>query len=422
MNSRMWIISLAILMIASTHSTLNAGVVGVGSGLQVAPSNPSGVHTTSANSQPVNILNQARRLVAEQQKLTPALMLLTENFPATQLHVEYATSILETVSGIIEAAKVKEEVELANDAIKYARSVIDQSIQNDQLAGHGKVEMAYPFMQSISRVAHATIKIDDKVAAAMLVQVGQIARNLQVNPTFPSPALRGIAANIVAEAKGYALHGDLEKATESLRLAYQWGFVDFHIALNDEVLCSIDTSGNLERMTLEARKRYKTTVRGQVQNALANFARHSLEFQLQGLESGKTISSADYRGKLLVLDMGATWCAPCVKSIPHLQQLQKEFGEKGVSILNASFENGATQKENLDLLKKFVAQHEIEYDVALGTDALKASIPAFQTFPGLVFVDEQGFVRYVANGYHDYTQIATIVEVILESSPSNQPF
>jgi thiol-disulfide isomerase/thioredoxin len=39
---------------------------------------------------------------------------------------------------------------------------------------------------------------------------------------------------------------------------------------------------------------------------------------------------SEYKGKVLVLDFYATWCMPCRKSVPHLIELQKKFGEQGL--------------------------------------------------------------------------------------------
>lgn len=413
MNSRTWIHGIATLILIFPFALANAGDGVVGSGDQLQP----GANTAPnqlTQTQP-NILKQAKQLVFEKQQIGQAFELISKSFPSDQRQTQHATKILETIAGILESAQNSDEKALAQEALRYASNLINSSIGDHQLAGHGQVEIAYPFMQTISRVAHSAIQFDDEVAADMFVQVGQIARNLETNPTFPAPALRGIAGNIVAEAKGYALRGNITQATESLRLAYQWGFVDFDIALNDEVLCSIDDSGTLKQMTNRAQASYKATVRTQVQNALMNFGRYPIQFKLDGLKDGQVVTQDDYKGKILVLDLGATWCAPCVKSIPHLKHLQSEFKQRGVRVLNASFENGESLEENRKLLQAFNDKHEINYDLALGNDALKAAVRNFQQFPSLVFVDRQGNVRYMASGYHDATQITTILELILES-------
>lgn len=412
MNSRMWIHGIATLILILPVGLAIAGDAVVGTGDQLQPNRAASNQLTQT--QP-NILNQAKQLVFEQQKIGKAFELISNSFPSDQQQTQHATNILETIAGILESAQNADEKALAQETLRYASRLIQNSLNDHQLAGHGQVEIAYPFMQMISRVAHSAIQFDDEVAAKMFIQVGRIARNLENNPTFPAPALRGIAGNIVAEAKGYALQGKIPQATESLRLAYEWGFVDFDIALNDEVLCSIDDSGTLKQMTNQAQASYKATVRTQVQNALMNFGRYPIQFKLDGLEDGKVITQDDYKGKILILDLGATWCAPCVKSIPHLKHLQAKFKDRGVRVLNASFENGESLEANRKLLHGFIEEHEINYDLALGNDALKASVRNFQQFPSLVFVDRQGTVRYMASGYHDATQITTVLEMILES-------
>lgn len=415
MNSRMWILSFATLLFAIPSTLSYAGQSRVGTGDQVSPqSNPApAVQPAGATA-----LKQVQQLVYSKKQIGSAFELLTESFPNHQIQSQHATPIMEALAGILEAAQKSDEKALSQESLSYARTLIANSFNDVQLAGHGQIEIAYPFMQSICRVAHSAIDIDGDLAAEMFIQVGQIARNLQVNPAFPAQALPGIAANIVAEAKGYALRGNLEMATESLRLAFQWGFVDFQVALNDEVLCSIDEQGVLKQMTNQARESYKATVRVQVQNAIRNFGQFQMNFQLDGLKANQTVSDEDYRGKILVLDLGASWCAPCVKSIPHLKELQKEYGKRGVRVLNASFENEESLEENRKILRKFLEKHDIEYDIALGNEALKAAIPNFQQFPSLVFVDRHGNARYVAHGYHDYTQISTIVETLLAMESS----
>jgi thiol-disulfide isomerase/thioredoxin len=406
----MSILGFAVLLITAFSASTFAAV-GEGEGEQHQPVATS-VAPDSGNK--AKALKQARQLVFEQKKIGAAFELLSDSFPAQVNQTLHATKILESIAGILETAQTSDETALALEVLSYAQSLINQSMNDQQLAGHGQVEMAYPFMQAISRVAHSAVKFDDSVAAEMLVNVGKIARNLELNPVFPTQAKPGIAANIVAEAKGFALSGNINQAIESMRLAYQWGFVDFDIALNDEVLCAVDTNGTLKHMALQARDSYKATVRTQVQNALLNFPQYQLNFRLESTETGKLLKSEDYRGKIVVLDLGASWCAPCVKSIPHLKQLQDEFKKKGVEVLNASFENGETLEENRELLKSFAEKHQLNYEIGLGTEELKSSITGFKQFPSLVFIDRNGNARFVANGYHDYTQISTIVEILLE--------
>jgi peroxiredoxin len=49
--------------------------------------------------------------------------------------------------------------------------------------------------------------------------------------------------------------------------------------------------------------------------------------------AGKEVRLADYRGKVLILDFWATWCAPCIASMPHTQELAAKYADQGVVVL-----------------------------------------------------------------------------------------
>jgi cytochrome c biogenesis protein CcmG, thiol:disulfide interchange protein DsbE len=60
------------------------------------------------------------------------------------------------------------------------------------------------------------------------------------------------------------------------------------------------------------------------------------DFTLQ--DSDHTVSLHDYRGKVVVLNLWATWCPPCIEEIPDLQLLQQRMGDK-VTILAVSYDD-----------------------------------------------------------------------------------
>src|SRR5262245_60075069 len=56
------------------------------------------------------------------------------------------------------------------------------------------------------------------------------------------------------------------------------------------------------------------------------------------LPDGKKVSAADYDNKVVIIDFWATWCPPCRKEVPGFIKLQKEYGEKGLTIVGFSFD------------------------------------------------------------------------------------
>jgi cytochrome c biogenesis protein CcmG/thiol:disulfide interchange protein DsbE len=59
------------------------------------------------------------------------------------------------------------------------------------------------------------------------------------------------------------------------------------------------------------------------------------EFSLTA-DNGQTVSLPDLKGKVLVLNFWASWCAPCIQETPSLSQLAQQFADKGVVVLGVS--------------------------------------------------------------------------------------
>jgi thiol-disulfide isomerase/thioredoxin len=63
--------------------------------------------------------------------------------------------------------------------------------------------------------------------------------------------------------------------------------------------------------------------------------------------SGQQKKLSDYRGKIVLLNLWATWCPPCRAEMPALSQLQEEFRERGLAVLAVSDEDEATVRDYL---------------------------------------------------------------------------
>lgn len=67
----------------------------------------------------------------------------------------------------------------------------------------------------------------------------------------------------------------------------------------------------------------------------AGTAAPAINFEQQG---GKTVSLADFKGKVVVLNLWATWCAPCIKEMPSLERLQQAFPAKDLAVIPVSMD------------------------------------------------------------------------------------
>ena len=111
------------------------------------------------------------------------------------------------------------------------------------------------------------------------------------------------------------------------------------------------------------------------------------EFTLPDL-LGSKISLADHRGRPVIIDFWATWCAPCVRQIPVLNAFQAaHYGE--VSVLGI-----AVDSQGIEVVAPFAAEHGIQYPVLVGDESLAQEYGAFG-FPSLYVIAPDGHI--VAN-------------------------
>ena len=75
---------------------------------------------------------------------------------------------------------------------------------------------------------------------------------------------------------------------------------------------------------------------------------------------GAPFKLADFFGKVMVVNLWATWCGPCRREIPELVKLHKEFHSRGVEMIGLSTENPDTSAEKV---RKFIQDFQIDYRI-----------------------------------------------------------
>ena len=76
--------------------------------------------------------------------------------------------------------------------------------------------------------------------------------------------------------------------------------------------------------------------------------------------SGPPIRLSNYAGKVLLVNLWATWCGPCRKETPELVKLHKEFQSRGVEVIGLSTENPEASAESV---RAFVKAYNVDYHV-----------------------------------------------------------
>jgi len=122
----------------------------------------------------------------------------------------------------------------------------------------------------------------------------------------------------------------------------------------------------------------------------AQIPRKAPEFVIQSPDGKQQLLSA-YRGKIVVLALMFTTCPHCQKTAGILAQVQKEYGDKGVQILGAAFDQGAAFQVQ-QFIKMFGVNFPCGYSNQKAVmDFLQVTEPPF--VPDLVFIDKTGMIR-----------------------------
>ena len=118
------------------------------------------------------------------------------------------------------------------------------------------------------------------------------------------------------------------------------------------------------------------------------------DFSVTDLQ-GKKLALSDYRGKVVLLDFWATWCAPCLDEIPHFVEMQQKYAPQGFQAIGISMDDGPKPVE------QFYSEHKLNYPVAIGTAKLAESYGGVLGLPVTFVVGRDGRIRKMFVGATD---------------------
>jgi thiol-disulfide isomerase/thioredoxin len=122
-------------------------------------------------------------------------------------------------------------------------------------------------------------------------------------------------------------------------------------------------------------------------------------FSVKDLQ-GREISSADLRGKVVLIDFWATWCQPCKKEMPGYQKLLDRYGSRGFAVIGFKFDT-MTDMEDPALFAKKIG---VRYPLAVAADDLKQKFGGIEGLPTTMLYDRQGKLREKIIGF-EYTDV-----------------
>jgi len=117
----------------------------------------------------------------------------------------------------------------------------------------------------------------------------------------------------------------------------------------------------------------------------------AIEFTLNDI-NGNRVNLADYSGKVVILDFFADWCPPCRQEIPDFIALEKEYGDKGFSMIGVALvDKNAAQS--------FSDKMGINYPVLIDDGNVSTAYGPIRSIPTTFVIDKEGKVAKVYIGY-----------------------
>jgi len=108
---------------------------------------------------------------------------------------------------------------------------------------------------------------------------------------------------------------------------------------------------------------------------------------------GARLRLADYRGKVVLLNFWATWCAPCKTEIPWFIEFEKRYQAHGFTVLGVSMDEDGWKAVN-----PYVAAQKINYPIVLGNEEVNELYGGIEALPTTLLIGRDGRVAFIHGG------------------------
>jgi cytochrome c biogenesis protein CcmG, thiol:disulfide interchange protein DsbE len=123
------------------------------------------------------------------------------------------------------------------------------------------------------------------------------------------------------------------------------------------------------------------------------------DFRATTLDDSASVRTiADYRGQVVLINLWATWCGPCVVEMPGIQRLYERFGPAGLRVVGIAVDDPGFE----DRIREFVAEHHLTFEILHeGSGRIENDYQA-QGIPSTYVIARDGRIRKLHLGATDW--------------------
>lgn len=137
------------------------------------------------------------------------------------------------------------------------------------------------------------------------------------------------------------------------------------------------------------------------------------DFELK-TDQGETIRLSDLSGRVVIVNVWASWCPPCRAEMPDLERVQRQYRPQGLVILGVN----AANQDSVPAMQSFLAQSEVTFPILLDSDGSVSRKYEVQALPSSYFIGRDGVIREVmVGGPMPAAYVQAQVESLLKEKP-----
>jgi peroxiredoxin len=121
----------------------------------------------------------------------------------------------------------------------------------------------------------------------------------------------------------------------------------------------------------------------------------------------KKVNLNSFRGKVVLLNFWATWCAPCQLEMPRFVSWQSQFGSRGLQVIGISMDDDPA------LVRSLCAKLRVNYPVVMGDEKIGELYGGVLGLPVTYLIDTHGEIRAVYRGETDLNTIEMQMKMLL---------
>jgi thiol-disulfide isomerase/thioredoxin len=132
--------------------------------------------------------------------------------------------------------------------------------------------------------------------------------------------------------------------------------------------------------------------------------------------NGKKVSLKDYKGRPVLVNFWATWCAPCKLEMPWFEEFRKKYGPQGFEILGIAEDDAGK-----DEIAKAVKRINVSYPILLTDGKVSTAYGGVDYLPESFYVDRNGVVETETSGLGSKDEIEANIQRLIAVAPAAKP-